>query len=88
MHMSQELLSHFQSKKLSIGERIAAGKELRKEFPRIELFDYQWKSAFRFITGSAKEGGVKIKWQMQQREANQLSLPVISKKVSIFVKTH
>jgi hypothetical protein len=41
MHMSQELLSHFQSKKLSIGERIAAGKELRKEFPRIELFDYQ-----------------------------------------------
>ena len=41
MHMSQELLSHFQPERKSIEERIATGKELRKEFPRIELFDYQ-----------------------------------------------
>ncbi|MEI7983436.1 MAG: DUF2252 family protein, partial [Bacteroidota bacterium] len=32
--MSQELLNHFQSKRLNVKERIAAGKELRKKFPR------------------------------------------------------
>jgi uncharacterized protein (DUF2252 family) len=32
--MSQELLSHFQSERQTIKERIAAGKALRKKFPR------------------------------------------------------
>jgi uncharacterized protein (DUF2252 family) len=38
--MSQELLSHFQSKQLSVEERIAAGKELRKKCPRIGQGEY------------------------------------------------
>lgn len=33
--MSQELLHHFQSKRPSIDERIAAGNKLREKFPRI-----------------------------------------------------
>ena len=39
--MSTELLNHFQSKKQSIPERIAAGKALRKKFPRIDQGAYQ-----------------------------------------------
>ncbi len=39
--MEQELLNHFQSERLSIRERIAAGKALRKKFPREQQGDYQ-----------------------------------------------
>jgi uncharacterized protein (DUF2252 family) len=38
--MSPELLHHFQSKRLSIEERIATGKDLRKKFPRINQGEY------------------------------------------------
>jgi len=38
--MNPELLHHFQSKQLSIEERIAAGKDLRKKFPRINQGEY------------------------------------------------
>ncbi len=38
--MKSQLLSHFQSKPLSIEERIAKGKALREKFPRIKLGDY------------------------------------------------
>jgi uncharacterized protein (DUF2252 family) len=41
MHMSQELLNHFQSERKSIEERITSGKELRKKFPRIEQGEYK-----------------------------------------------
>ena len=39
--MSQELLNHFQSKRRSVKERMAAGKVLRKQFPRELQGDYQ-----------------------------------------------
>lgn len=39
--MKKELLHHFQSKRLSVEERMAAGKELRKKFPRIAQGDYK-----------------------------------------------
>lgn len=39
--MSTELLNHFQSKQQSIQERIAAGKALRKKFPRINQGEYK-----------------------------------------------
>ena len=39
--MSTELLNHFQSKRQSIEERIAIGKDLRKKFPRIKQGDYK-----------------------------------------------
>ena len=39
--MKQELLNHFQSKRKSIEERMAAGKERRTKFPRIMQGEYQ-----------------------------------------------
>ena len=39
--MSQELLDHFQSEHHTIKERIAAGKALRKKFPRSLLGEYE-----------------------------------------------
>jgi uncharacterized protein (DUF2252 family) len=39
--MSEELLHHFQSKQLTIEQRIAAGKELRKKFPRVNQGEYK-----------------------------------------------
>ena len=39
--MSTELLNHFQSKRQSIEERIAIGKDLRKKFPRIKQGEYK-----------------------------------------------
>jgi uncharacterized protein (DUF2252 family) len=39
--MSKKLLDHFQSKRLSIEERIASGKKLRDKFPRIEQGEYK-----------------------------------------------
>jgi uncharacterized protein (DUF2252 family) len=38
--MSTELLNHFLSKQLSVEERIAVGKDLRKKFPRINQGEY------------------------------------------------
>jgi uncharacterized protein (DUF2252 family) len=38
--MNRELLNHFQSKRPSIDERFAAGKALRKKFPREQQGDY------------------------------------------------
>src|SRR6187200_277600 len=38
--MNPELLHHFKSKQQSIEERIAAGKDLRKKFPRINQGEY------------------------------------------------
>jgi uncharacterized protein (DUF2252 family) len=42
--MSHELLHHFKSKQLSIEERIATGKDLRKKFPRINQGEYNVSS--------------------------------------------
>jgi len=39
--MSKKLLDHFQSKQLSIEERIASGKKLRDKFPRIKQGEYK-----------------------------------------------
>ncbi|MCU0343851.1 MAG: DUF2252 domain-containing protein [Ignavibacterium sp.] len=39
--MSKKLLDHLQSKKLSIEERIVAGKKLRDKFPRIKQGEYK-----------------------------------------------
>ena len=39
--MSTTLLKHFQSKHLSIDERIAAGKALREKFPRNRAGEYK-----------------------------------------------
>jgi len=39
--MSHEILNHFKSKQLSIEERFAAGKELRKKFPRLSQGEYK-----------------------------------------------
>jgi uncharacterized protein (DUF2252 family) len=39
--MSRKLLDHFQSKQLSIEERIIAGKKLRDKFPRIKQGEYK-----------------------------------------------
>jgi uncharacterized protein (DUF2252 family) len=39
--MSKKLLDHFQSKQLSIDERIIAGKKLRDKFPRIKQGEYK-----------------------------------------------
>jgi uncharacterized protein (DUF2252 family) len=39
--MSQKLLDHFKSKRQTIEERMAAGKALREEFPRIAQGEYQ-----------------------------------------------
>ena len=42
--MNPELLHHFKSKQQSIEERIAAGKDLRKKFPRINQGEYNVSS--------------------------------------------
>ncbi|HEX6193748.1 MAG TPA: hypothetical protein VFZ42_15340, partial [Chitinophagaceae bacterium] len=39
--MDSELLTEFQSKGLSIEERLAAGKALRKKMPRIVLGEFK-----------------------------------------------
>jgi uncharacterized protein (DUF2252 family) len=39
--MGQELLNHFQSERLSIKQRKAVGKELRKKFPREQQGEYR-----------------------------------------------
>ena len=39
--MSKKLIDHFQSKQLSIEERIASGKKLRDKLPRIKQGDYK-----------------------------------------------
>lgn len=39
--MNKKLLTHFQSKRLSIENRINAGKELRNKFPRFKLGEYK-----------------------------------------------
>ncbi len=39
--MNKKLLTHFQSKRLSIEERINTGKELRNKFPRFKLGEYK-----------------------------------------------
>lgn len=39
--MSKKLLDHFQSKQLSMEERIIAGKKLRDKFPRIKQGEYK-----------------------------------------------
>ena len=39
--MKPELLNHFQSQQKSVEERVAAGKALRKKFPRIEQGEYK-----------------------------------------------
>ena len=39
--MAQELLNHFQSKRLTIEERMAAGKALRIKYPRINQGEYK-----------------------------------------------
>ncbi|HEX9251172.1 MAG TPA: DUF2252 family protein, partial [Ignavibacteriaceae bacterium] len=39
--MNKKLLDHLQSKKLSIEERILAGKKLRDKFPRIKQGEYK-----------------------------------------------
>ena len=39
--MSKKLLDHFQSKQLSVEERIIAGKKLRDKFPRIKQGEYK-----------------------------------------------
>jgi uncharacterized protein (DUF2252 family) len=39
--MSKKLLDHFKSKRLSIEERIIAGKKLRDKFPRIKQGEYK-----------------------------------------------
>jgi len=39
--MSKKLIDHFQSKQLSIEERIASGKKLRDKFPRIKQGEYK-----------------------------------------------
>jgi uncharacterized protein (DUF2252 family) len=39
--MNQELLHHFQSKRMSVEERVVAGKALRKKHPRHLLGEYQ-----------------------------------------------
>jgi hypothetical protein len=38
--MATKLLHHFQSKQLSVEERMAAGKALRKKIPRVNQGDY------------------------------------------------
>jgi len=39
--MNKKLLNHFQSKRLSIEERITSGKKLRNKFPRIKQGEYK-----------------------------------------------
>jgi uncharacterized protein (DUF2252 family) len=39
--MSKKLIHHFQSERLSVEERITAGKALREKFPRIKLGEYE-----------------------------------------------
>jgi len=39
--MSEELLKHFQSKHQSVEERLALGKALRKQFPRVDQGEYK-----------------------------------------------
>ena len=39
--MSKKLLDHFHSERLSVEERIIAGKELRNKFPRINQGEYK-----------------------------------------------
>jgi hypothetical protein len=39
--MNQELLHHFQSERLSVEERVVAGKALRKKYPRHLQGEYQ-----------------------------------------------
>ena len=39
--MSKKLLDHFQSKQLSIEERITSGKKLRDKYPRIKQGEYK-----------------------------------------------
>jgi len=58
--MSHEILNHFKSKQLSIEERFAAGKELRKKFPRIKQGEYK-PAADRADPVSILEGQAKTR---------------------------
>ena len=42
--MSKKLIHHFQSKQLTIDERMEAGKALRKKFPSVNQGDYKISS--------------------------------------------
>ena len=58
--MKPELLNHFQSKLLSIEERIAAGKDLRLKCPRIKQGEYK-PAAKRADPVSILEGQAKTR---------------------------
>jgi uncharacterized protein (DUF2252 family) len=74
--MSVELLNHFQSKQLSIEERIAAGKNLRKRFPRINNQEYKL-SANRIdpVSILEEQGKTRLPQLVPIRYARMLTSP-------------
>ena len=74
--MNKKLLDHFQSKQLSIEERIASGKKLRNKFPRIKQGEYQ-PAANRFDPVSILEEQAKTRLQglVPVRYARMLTSP-------------
>lgn len=74
--MSKKLLSHFQSKSLSIEERIEAGKALRKKFPRHLQGEYE-PAAGRIdpVSILIKQGKTRLKELVPVRYARMLTSP-------------
>ena len=74
--MSQDILDHFQSKQLTIEERIAAGKELRKKFPRIDQGEYK-ESANRVdpVSILEEQGKTRLPDLVPIRYARMLTSP-------------
>src|SRR4030095_8427905 len=74
--MNPELLHHFKSKQQSIEERIAAGKDLRKKFPRINQGEYNVSSDRTDpVSVLEKQGETRLPNLVPVRYARMLTSP-------------
>ena len=74
--MGKKLLDHFQSKQLSIEERIIAGKKLRDKFPRIKQGEYKpAENRFDPVSILEEQGKTRLPDLVPVRYARMLTSP-------------
>jgi uncharacterized protein (DUF2252 family) len=74
--MGKKLLDHFQSKQLSIEERIASGKKLRDKFPRINQGEYKpADNRFDPVSILEEQGKTRLPDLVPVRYARMLASP-------------
>ena len=74
--MSQELLSHFQSKHESVEERFATGKSLRKKYPRAGQGEYKVNfNRIDPVTILEEQGKTRLQDLVPIRYARMLTSP-------------